>query len=286
MRLQLREGIRHMVVATLFFSAMSVCAKFAGARLPTMELVLARVVVTFVMSVVAIRQLKISPWGNRRGLLIVRGLCGFMGLSCFFYSIGHLPLADATVIQFCNPMLTAVIASFALRERLRPLDILGTMLSVAGVVLVAQPSFLFDESVALDPLAVTIGFCGAVFSALSYVVIRKLGETENPYVVVFYFPLVTGPASLPLLAAQGVVMPEGVEWLFLLGIGVAAQLGQIEMTQGFRTETAGRASAVTYLQIVLAFIWGMVFFGEYPDIYSIVGAILVVFSVFSVAARR
>ena len=274
-----------MLTGTLFFSAMSVFAKLAGERLPTMELVLARVVVTLVMSWWAIRSLGIDPWGNNKRLLLARGFAGFMGLSCYFYAINHLPLADATVIQFCNPMLAALIAVFALREALRGTDVLATLLSMVGVVLVAQPTFLFASGAALDPLAVVIGVVGAIFSAISYVVIRRLGATEHHMVVVLYFPLVTGPASVPLLALEGIVWPEGVEWLLLLGIGVAAQLGQIEITKGFKLETAGRASAVTYLQIVLAYTWGILLFGEYPNALSILGAILVVAGVFSVTRR-
>ena len=58
--------------------------------------------------------------------------------------------------------------------------------------------------------------------------------------------------------------------------------GQIEITKGLRLETASRASAVTYLQIVLAYTWGILLFGEYPNALSIVGALLVVFGVFAV----
>jgi len=282
---RLTPGIRHMLMGTLFFSAMSVFAKLAGDRLPTMELVLARVVVTLVMCWWALRRLPISPWGNDKKLLLLRGFAGFMGLSCYFYAINHLPLADATVIQFCNPMLAALLAVFALGEPLRGADVVATLLSMVGVVLVAQPTFLFSSGAALDPVAVVIGMVGAVFSAVAYVVIRRLGATEHHMVVVFYFPLVTGPASLPLLAAEGIVVPQGVEWLLLLGIGVAAQLGQIEITQGFKLETAGRASAVTYIQIVLAYTWGILLFGEYPNMLSVLGAVLVVLGVFSVTRR-
>ncbi len=274
-----------MLVGTLFFSVMSVLAKLAGERLPTMELVLARVVVTLVMSCWAIKSLGINPWGQNKKLLLLRGFAGFMGLSCYFYAINHLPLADATVIQFCNPMLAALIAVFALEERLRGLDLLATLFSMTGVVLVAQPTFLFARGTPLDPVAVAIGVVGAIFSAIAYVVIRRLGSTEHHMVVVFYFPLVTGPASIPLLAYEGVVLPEGIEWLLLLGIGVAAQLGQIEITKGFKLETAGRASSVTYVQIVLAYTWGILLFGEYPNAISILGAFLVVLGVFSVTRR-
>jgi drug/metabolite transporter (DMT)-like permease len=80
-------------------------------------------------------------------------------------------------------------------------------------------------------------------------------------------------------------MPHGVEWLYLLGIGVAAQLGQIQITQGFKLETAGRASSVTYLQIVLAYTWGILLFGEYPNALSVLGAVLVVLGVLSLTRR-
>jgi drug/metabolite transporter (DMT)-like permease len=282
---RITPGIRHMLVGTLFFSVMSVFAKLASERLPTMELVLARVVVTLVMSWWVIRRLGIYPWGHNKKLLLMRGFAGFMGLSCYFYAIAHLPLADATVIQFCNPMLAALIAVFALKEQLRMVDVIATICSMAGVVLVAQPTFLFASGEPLDQVAVAVGVVGAIFSAIAYVVIRRLGSTEHHMVVVLYFPLVTGPASLPILALEGLVLPRGFEWLLLLGIGVAAQLGQIEITKGFKLETAGRASSVTYLQIVLAYTWGILLFGEYPNAISILGALLVVAGVFSVTHR-
>ena len=274
-----------MLLGTLFFSVMSVFAKLAGERLPTMELVLARVIVTLIMSWWVIKRIGIDPWGNNKRLLLLRGFAGFMGLSCYFYAIAHLPLADATVIQFCNPMLAALIAVFALKEQLRMVDVLAAVCSMAGVVLVAQPTFLFASGAPLDQVAVGVGIVGAIFSAIAYVVIRRLGSTEHHMVVVFYFPLVTGPASLPVLAFEGLVLPQGFEWLLLLGIGVAAQLGQIQITQGFKLETAGRASSVTYLQIVLAYTWGVLLFGEYPNAISILGAFLVLIGVFSVTRR-
>ncbi len=275
-----------MVLGTFFFSVMSVFAKFAGQRLPTMELVLARVLVTLVMSWWAIRAAGVQPWGHNKPLLIARGFAGFAALSCYFYGITHLPLADATVIQFCNPMLAALIAVFALGERLTGAHLLATLGSIVGVILVAQPSFLFASAHALDPIAVAVAVLGAVFSALAYVIIRRLGETEHHLVVVLYFPLVTGPASLPILGLEGLVLPRGFEWLFLLGIGIFAQLGQLQITRGFALETAGRASAVTYLQIVLAYIWGMLLFQEFPNTLSMIGATLVILSVVGLVAGR
>ncbi len=283
---RISPGARHMLLSTVFFSAMSVFAKVAGQRLPVAEVVLARVAVALVLCWWALRGLGINPWGKNRPLLLARGIFGFGALCCYFYALSQLPLADATVIQFTNPMLTALLAAVVLREGLSFTDILATLTAIVGVILIAQPSFLFADGASLDPFAVGIAFAGAFLAACAYVVIRRLAETEHHLVVVLYFPLVAGPASIPLLAAGDVVVPSGVDWLLLLGVGVMAQLGQVQMTKGYKLEPARYASAITYLQIVWAYAWGVLLFSEYPNRLSLLGAALVVGSVVGVMRRR
>ena len=96
-----------MIAAALGFSAMSVLVKIASARLPTGELVLARALVTLVVSYAMLRQAGLAPWGNSRSKLILRGLLGFGGLSLYYLSLAYLPLADATVIHQTTPLWTA-----------------------------------------------------------------------------------------------------------------------------------------------------------------------------------
>jgi drug/metabolite transporter (DMT)-like permease len=67
-------------------------------------------------------------------------------------------------------------------------------------------------------------------------------------------------------------------WLVLLGVGLATHLGQVFVTWGFRLERAGRASAIGYLQIVFAAVWGWLLFKEGPDAWTWAGAGLIVAS--------
>lgn len=265
-----------MALAAFFFSLMSLLVKVAGQRLPSSELVMGRSIVSLVISYAMLKRVRVNPWGERKGLLAVRGLLGFGGLLCFFYAIPRLPLADVTVIQFTNPVFTALLAALLLKERLHRAILLSIGLSLSGVLLIAQPAFLFGEQVApLDLDAVGIALAGAVFAALAYTAVRKLRETEHPLVVVFYFPLVSIPACIPILAPV-FVWPTPIEWLMLLGIGVLTQIAQVFLTRGLHLETAGRATSVSYLQILFAAAWGMIFFAEFPDALSIVGAALVI----------
>jgi drug/metabolite transporter (DMT)-like permease len=237
-----------MLLGTLFFSAMTVFAKFAGERLPTMELVLARVIVTLVMSWWAIRALGIYPWGNNKRLLLMRGFAGFMGLSCYFYAINHLPLADATVIQFCNPMLAALIAAVSLKERLRGLDVFATLFSMAGVVLVAQPSFLFSSGVPLDPVAVVIGASKGSSS-------RRESNGCSCW-----------GSALPLSSAKS-RSPRASSSRLPAGRPPSPTCKSSSPMPG------GACSS------------GVLFFGEYPNAISIAGALLVVLGVFSLTRR-
>lgn len=278
-------GLRHMAVASFFFSLMSLLVKAAGQTIPVAEIVLARALIAVGLTWLYLRSRGVSPWGERRKMLVVRGLLGFGALLCFFYSVVHLPLADATVLQYTNPVFAALIAAMLLGERLRPFEGACVVGSLAGVLLVARPTFLFGSGAKeLDPLAVGAALLGALLSAAAYVAVRSLTKTEEPLVIVFYFGVVSLIGSLPL-AALNPVLPKGADWLVLLGVGVATQLGQVYLTKGLREEPTGRALTVGYLQIVFAGLWGLSFFGEAPGALSLAGFSLIVLSTAALASR-
>lgn len=280
-------GMRYMAAGAFFFSIMSLLVKVGGQRLPGQEMVMIRAIITFILSAWAVRHAGVSPWGTpgKRRLLTVRGVFGFMALSAFYHSIVNLPLADATVIQYTNPVWAGVLAVPLLGERLRRREVLSVVVSMAGVLVMMRPSFLFGGGTVLDPVTVGIGLFGAACSAMAYVTVRKLGATEHPSVIVFYFSLISIFAALPT-ALPGALWPTPAEWLVLLGIGVATQLGQIAITNGLRLERAGRATATGYLQIVFAGTWGILFFREVPDWGTLAGAALIVGSTLALARTK
>jgi drug/metabolite transporter (DMT)-like permease len=215
----------------------------------------------------------------------MRGLFGFAALSFFYASLTSLPLAEANLIQYTNPVFTAILAAWLLGERMGRREVLCVAASLAGVALVIRPTWLLGGAPSVvSPRAAAIALAGAVCSALAYVTIRRI-KGENPLVIVFYFPLVTVPATLPF-ALPGWVWPTPTEWLVLAGIGVATQIAQVNMTRGLQLEPAGRATAVAYLQVVFAAVWGIAFFGERLDAWLVAGAALVLASTLVLARGR
>jgi drug/metabolite transporter (DMT)-like permease len=272
------SGLLYMVGAAFFFSLMSLFVKLVGQRLPSQEIVLVRSIITLIYSYLAVRWARESLWGQRRGLLFLRGLLGFGGLSCFYFALTKLPLADATVIFYSNPVLTALFAAVFLDERLGPAEIAGALVSFAGITLIARPSFLFgDAASGLNLVYVGVAFAGALCAAGAYAVVRTLRDTEHPLVIVFYFPLVATIGSVPTAGFTDMQWPTLYEWVLLIGgVGLTAQIAQVLLTNGLHKERAGRAMAMTYLQIVFAAVWGMLFFQEFPDLLSILGALAVI----------
>jgi drug/metabolite transporter (DMT)-like permease len=279
-------GIRYMAAAAFFFSVMSLLVKATGQRLPVQEVVLARSSVGAALCWYSLRRRGIPLWGENRRLLLLRGLLGYAGLSCFFYALVHLPLAEATVIQYTNPVFTALLAVIFLSEHIRPRDLVLVLVSLAGVVLMARPAFLFGGlEERLDPVAVGVALAGAIFSAAAYVTVRRLSRTEDPVVIVFYFALLATAGSIPL-TAMNPVLPTAWEWVALGGIGVVTQIAQVFLTKGLREERAGRAMAVAYMQIVFAAAWGLIFFAEFPDVWGGAGALVIILATAGLARTR
>jgi drug/metabolite transporter (DMT)-like permease len=276
-----------MVLSAFSFSLMTVFVKLAGKRLPWQELVVARAAVTLVLSYAWLRVAKIPAFGEHRALLVVRGAFGFMGLSSVYYAVTHLPLAEATVIQYLYPPLTATLASLLLREPFERSAVVSIGLGLAGLLLVAQPTALFGGIAApLDPGGLIAAFLGAFFSACAYVTVRTLGQGEHPLVIVFYFPLVALPASLVTIGPHA-LMPHGLEWLWLLLLGLSTQVGQVAVTRGFASAAAGRMAAYSYVQVLFSAFWGALLFNERPTPLTLAGALLIIGgALFNVRAGR
>lgn len=275
-RRMVTPGIRYMVLASLLLSIMALFVKMAGERLPSSQSVLARAAVGVALSVLLIRQAGISPWGERRGLLLFRGAAGFAALLCYFWALTKLPIAETTILMYMSPPITTVLAALTIGERIRARDGPGLALCLAGLVLVVQPDFLFrGAGKGLDLFAAGIALLGAFLAACAYVSIRRLSASEHHYVIVLYLPLVSLLGSIPL-AARTALWPTAAEWALLIGIGLTAHAAQICLTRGLERETASRAMSTSYLQVVFVSVWGYVFFQELLNGPAVAGAALII----------
>ena len=280
------QGARALVNSSLAFSLMTVCVKQLGGRIPVSEIVLVRSVVSIALTGTAMALGGINPLGSNRLLLLLRGICGSIALLCFFEAITSLPLASATVLQYTYPTFTAGAAWLLLGERLRRRIGIAVVMGWIGVVMVIEPEWLGAGQVglAMQPAMAALG--GALFTALAYVCVRRLSTKEHPLVIILYFPLVSIPLTLPMVIKDG-VWPFGLDWAWLLGVGVLTQLGQIWVTKGLSCLPAARATSLNYVQVLFAASWGWIWFNESITAFTCIGAALVLSaSIISLSSRQ
>ena len=275
-----------MLVGAFWFSVMSVLVKLAGQRLPSMEIVFFRGILTLALSYAIVRRARITPvFGVNRRLLLQRGVLGAAALACFLFSLTHLPLAEATLIQYMNPVFAILVAHWWFGERMGRGEWIALGASLLGVLLITRPALLFGGVASeIHPGHALIALMGAAFSGSAYATIRQMPH-ERPEVVVLYLPLMSVPMSLPFIAS-GWHAPTTGEWLLLIAIGLATQLAQTSMTKGLQVEKTARATMVGYVQIIFAGAWGAMLFGETITSWTVLGALIVLTGMLSLIIVR
>lgn len=274
-------GIRYMLLSALGFAIMGASVKWVNLRgIPVLEIVAVRALISLTLSYLDVKRKNISIWGNRKDLLFARGAIGSLALVCVYYAVTALPLAEATVLQYLHPMFTAILALIFLKERLHTATIICIVLSFMGLLFIARPALLFgDTTESFSIIAICAAIAGSFGSAVAYVIVRKLSQTDDPSVIIFYFPLIALPFSLILLG-DNFVWPQGWDWLALLMVGIFTQVGQIGITKAMQTETAARATAFSYMQVIFSVALGWFVFSEFPIVWTWIGGGLILVGAF------
>lgn len=252
-----------MLVATVLFSIMQAMVKYLG-HLSHYQLIIARSVFSFAVCLFLIKRKGISPFGNDRTWLWLRGIFGVISLTCFFYAIHHMPLASVITIVNIKPFLILIVAWILIGEKTHPLRFIFFAISFCGIVLLKG----FDERIEYISLIATIG--AALFASLSHTIIRKLGKTEDSLVIIFYFPMVTIPIILPFMILNW-VDPSLKDWIIMGAIAIVTHFAQVCLTKAYKYASVGNISNLYYLGIVFAFFIGYVFFDETYDEGGFIG---------------
>lgn len=280
------KGIRFLIGSGLAFSLMSVCVKAIGGRIPISELVFARATISIIITRFFLYKNKINPWGYQKRLLIIRGLLGTVALFCIFKALTILPIATATVIQYIYPTFTVISAYIILKEFISRRIVYSIIIGWIGILLVSQPEFTINSNVQETILAIIIAIFGALMTSLAYICVRKLSSREHPLVIIYYFPLVSIPLSIPFVI-NDFVLPTGTDWFWIIGIGIFTQIGQLFITEGLTLLPAGQATSLNYSQVIFASIWGVLIFQEAITSSVYVGGICVLIStIISISASK
>ena len=264
----------NLIFASFFFSLMTLFVKKIDNAVPIYELVFFRSLISLLITRSILNHKNINPWGNNKPLLILRGLLGTLALVCIFYAIRNMPLSISTVIQYTYPIFISIFAGMFINEKITRNIVIALIIGWTGIFIILNSTQLSNINVEIENIWVFIAFLGSIFTALAYVTVKKLAFTEDVYVIIQYFPLVSLIILMPITFINWVT-PNMNDLIWIIGIGLFTQLGQTFLTLGLKRLPASEASTINYLQVFFGSIWGIIFFNETININFLIGALLV-----------
>jgi drug/metabolite transporter (DMT)-like permease len=269
-----------MIVSTLGFSSMHVMIRHLAGSLDPIQIAFFR---NFFGLVVFL------PWFLRYGLAplrtkqlklhALRAVLNVCAMFAFFSALGMTSISRVTALGFTAPLFAALLSVVVLGEVFRLRRWTATLCGFLGTLVILRPGF---EEIDLGSILV-------LFSALLWgctlMVIKVLARTESSFTITSYMNILLTLLSLvPALLVWRT--PEGMQWLWLLAIGVLGTLAQVAITQSLKEADVNAVMPFDFLKLIWVAIMGYLFFGETPGLYVWLGGAIVFASATYIAIRE
>lgn len=206
---------------------------------------------------------------KRIKLHLVRNLFHFAGQYGWFLGIGLLPLATVFAIEFTVPLWTIIISYFFLKESITVRKVIAVLLGILGVIVIVQPSLEVARYGSLMVLGAAICY------AFSHVATKSLSNTENPISIIFMMCLIQAPLGL-LLFIEGWTTPAGIQWLWLVIIGVTALSAHYCMTKAMQHAEVTFVVTMDMFRLPLISLIGVLLYAEHFSVALILGMLLII----------
>ena len=284
-------GILSAVGASFFFSINDVTVKLLSGDYALHQIILIRSIIGMAVLMAVIVPIE-GGWAvlrTKRPLMhMFRGVCLVFANMAFFLALAALPLADAVAIFFVSPLIITIFSIVFLGEKVGPRRWIAVGIGLVGVIFMVRPGSASFQLAALLPLVAAVSYAGL------QTLTRKIGGTEKAGTLTFYIQVTfifvgvlmglfvsdgrfagTGDPSLDFLLREW-VWPTLADWWILLILGVSSTFAGYFISQAYRLCEAGLAAPFEYVAMILAIIWGVIVFGEWPDAIAWLGISLII----------
>lgn len=261
-----------MIMSAFAFAVMGVCVQISEQTLPNPMVVFFRNILGLVfLSPIILRggttALKTTHFKEHA----VRGIAGLAAMYCFFYAIGHMPLADAVLLNYTLPLFIPIVELVWLGEPMQARLALPLGVGFVGVMVVLRPGSGLVSGAAL------VGLLAGLLAAVAQTGVRKLTLTEPIVRIVVYFALMGSILSALALPFVWVTpLPETLPIIVLLGL--SATVGQILLTKAYSYAPASQIGGFIYSGVLFAALMDWLRLGLTPTVYFFIGGILIVAS--------
>lgn len=263
-----KKGLIYAVLSAVLLSTMNLFVKMLGSTIPSGEIAFFRGFFGTIAVLIVMYVKGISFSKEDRGLLVMRGLYGGLGMVCNFIALVHMKMSDATILFQTSGIFVFIFSALFLKESV-PKGAGKWLLLIFAAVMVMVNPFNFDSF----SWYALVALLGAALSAAAYTTIRTISKRGNHsnFEIMAYF-LITGVIA-GLVTTDGFVMPQGEEWLIIFAIGAITVVAQFFLTGAFVTTNAVVAQFLQYIGVFVSSFYGFLFFGESLSIETILAGI-------------
>ena len=275
------KGIAWMALTGLLFVAVTGIVRHLGSDMNPIQAAFIRYAMGVVIMAPLLLRVRWSRLAPRRrlGMYLTRGIVHGLGVMLWFYAMARIPITEVTALGFTAPIFTTIGAALFLGEKLRARRIGAVLMGFAGAMIILRPGIA-----AIDPGAIAQLIAAPLFAA-SFILAKKLTETDSSGAIVGALTVIVTLMLLgPALLVWRTPTPSELGWLFATASFATA--GHLTLTQAFRAAEITVTQPVAFLQLVWATLLGFYVFGEQPDLFTWIGAAVIVASATYIAHRE
>lgn len=265
------QGILLVLAAVITFTVLDAMAKALIMKgYPVSQVIWARNTGQVLIVVMILRRNTLAMLRTRYpGAQVLRAMMQIGSALLFFSGLKFIGLAEASAIMDLNPVLITLGAAIFLGEPIGPRRIFGVLAAMTGAMIIIRPGSAVFSPYALLPLAAAFTYAG--FAILT----RRLGPLESHWTTMLYCGG-AGMLVMGFVTPGDWRWPEGPDTLLFIGLACAGTVGQLWLVRAFTQAEAGVIAPFGYVGLLFAALWGVLFFDEYPDIWTGIGALVIV----------
>ncbi|MEM5346090.1 DMT family transporter [Paraburkholderia azotifigens] len=271
---QTSAGFAIMFCAVFLFAVADAIARVISARYPANEITFFRMLFGLAPAACVFRFRR-----NRGKKLTMHRFAGHFFRAVmvlgsrvlFFAGLANLPLSTAMALQYTDVMFIGLFAIALLSERFQLSTVITLIVGFSGVALISLPLTGNRGSV----LAMSLVLLSAMFSAGSFIQLKKLSESEEPVEIVLYFTIIaTIVSGMSLVFAW--ITPDTKDFGYMTLLGLTAGAAQLMLTVALANTAASMLASFRYFGIVWAIVFEHLIGGETISLRATLGSVVIV----------
>ncbi len=276
----LTRAVLLMVGSAVLFALMAITIRLASSELHAFQIAFFRNLFGLVAALPILYAHGFSILRTQRlPMYVFRCAIGIASMLAGFWSLVHLPLAQAVALSYSTPLFITIGAVIVLGEVVRIRRWTAVVVGFIGVLVIVQPG------TANFSAGMLVALLAAVLSALVAISIKFLTRTEAPDTIVFYTTLIWVPMSL-LPALPVWKWPSPMIWLWVALAGFLGTGAHMLWTRATRLADASVIAPIGFVQLPIVAVLAWIVFGEALGIATAIGSAIIFASNLYIARRE